>query len=159
MPHWFEFIYHMLLCKWSLIRVCFISHGQKWHLLCLWYFPAASYIGLMYSKSKKTCWLIRTDLSFQPSLFEKQNFFFLCIVLHVDHGHVNPVLCGKLSVRRVWVEYNGGSVFYVRFLQKAPLFLGQKFSTHGHRPPAYCKESACIYTSLKCRQNTSENPL
>lgn len=79
--------------------VCFISYGQKWHLLFLWYFPAASYTGLMYNKSKKTCWLIRTDLGFRLSLSEKEsfNFFPLCIVLCTNHDHVNPVLCGKLT--------------------------------------------------------------
>lgn len=53
----------------------------------------------MYNKSKKTCWLIRTDLGFQLSLSEKQSplIFFLYIVLCTNHDHVNPVLYGKVT--------------------------------------------------------------
>lgn len=129
----------MLLCKWSLICVCFISYGQKWHLLFLWYFPAASYTGLMCSKSKKTYWLMRIDLGFQPSLFEKQSpliFFFLCIVPHTDHNHINPVLCRKLSVRRLSRE-QGRKCFLREILSK---------STTAFRPevPHARAQAACL---------------
>lgn len=57
---WCGFIYHRMLCKWSLIRcVFYLHHGQEWHLSCPWYFPAASYVGACVQSSQENVLLFR----------------------------------------------------------------------------------------------------
>ena len=133
MPHWFEFTYHMLLCKWSLICVCFISHGQKWHLLFLWYFPAASYTGLMYNKSKKTGWLIRTDLGFQLAFSEKQSpliFFPVYCTVHKPWPCKPSFVWETISGKSVWRIKQRRSLLHER-LSESTTASGQQFSCTG----------------------------
>lgn len=161
--HWFGFIYHMLLCKWSLIycvHVCvfYLSWREMTSPVSLVFSSSFLHRALGTNPRKHVGWL---ELTWVFSSHDQKNrilnFFFLCIVLCTNH--VNPEFCVAhkhmtKTIRRQWKWSFLGEI-----LSKGTTVLTCSSPWVGADSLLTTREAERVYFQLGYRWKSSEYPL